>query len=491
MAQTDRDVFDKVGQYNLSEIAIISYRFAEDSKPRRIDISGILYNFEIAEDIFLNNVVGSVIVYDMQDIRSIMPMVGLERLSLKFNSPGINGYDYSEDTGVPLQIYKIDKVRKDPKNEKAQLYQIYFCSPEMFRNSTTKISKAYAGPVEDAVKDILRNYLKSKKPFHFEPTATNAKYVIPNLKPYDAINFLATQAQSKKFRVNAGYLFYETSEAFHFRSLDSMMGLDGQLSEVPPKWKYMSMITSVADNPDRAEIKDVERRLSTVIKYEFDKPVDTLDNINGGFYANKVTVHDAFNKTISTKVYDYNETGPFQAHTEMSASRFETAGLLYPQDGKGKGVKFSDTNKGLNEMPEAKTMVVTETSKVHNDYEFTSNKELLPLITHQRQAMRNMNLSLLVYGNTLINAGDIITFDAPLQRPGDVENNPYTTGRYVIMAIKHMVNVEAQRHEMVLKCFKDAVSTPYPNEEDALTQMDKGNTINEEIYKIQRDSLEI
>ena len=143
----------------------------------------------------------------MQDIRTIMPMVGLERLSLKFNSPGMRGYDYSEDTGTPLQIYKIDKVRKDPKNERAQLYQIYFCSPEMFRNSTTKISKAYAGPVEDAVHDILRNYLKSKKPFHFEPTATNAKYVIPNLKPYDAINFLATQAQSKKFRVNAGYVF--------------------------------------------------------------------------------------------------------------------------------------------------------------------------------------------------------------------------------------------------------------------------------------------
>ena len=79
MAQTDRDVFDKVGQYNLSEIAIISYRFADDSKPRKIDISGILYNFEITEDILLNNVFGSIIVYDMQDIRTIMPMVGLER----------------------------------------------------------------------------------------------------------------------------------------------------------------------------------------------------------------------------------------------------------------------------------------------------------------------------------------------------------------------------------------------------------------------------
>jgi len=487
MAQTDRDVFDKVGQYNLDEIAIISYRFAEDSLPRRIDIKGILYNFEIAEDILLNNVVGSAIVYDMQDIRTIMPIIGLERLSLKFNSPGLSGYDFTEDTGVPLQIYKIDKVRKDPQNERAQLYQIYFCSPEMYRNSTTKISKAYAGPLEDAVQDILRNYLKSNKPFFFEPTSTNAKYVIPNLKPYEAINFLCSQARSKKFRVNAGYKFYETSEGFHFRSLDSMMGHDGQLSEITPKWKYQSMITSVTENAKQPELKDVTRRLSTVLKYEFDKPVDTLDNINRGFYANKITVHDAFNKTIKTTTYDYNDIGPFQAHTEMAASRFETAGLLYPQDGKGKGVKFSDTNKSLTELSDAKTMVLSETSKVHNDFEFTPNAELLPLITHQKQAMRNMNLSLLVYGNTILNAGDIITFSSPIQRPGEPDNNPYTSGRYVIMAIKHMVNVEAQRHEMVLKCFKDAVSTPYPTEEDALNSIGKGQNTNEDIYTIQRE----
>ena len=491
MAQTDRDVFDKVGQYNLDEIAIISYRFAEDSLPRRIDIKGILYNFEIAEDVLLNNIVGSAIVYDMQDIRSILPIIGLERLSLKFNSPGMAGYDYTEDTGVPLQIYKIDKIRKDPQNERAQLYQIFFCSPEMYRNATTKISRAYAGPVENAVQDIIRNVLKSKKPFYFEPTATNAKYVIPNLKPYEAINFLCTQARSKKFRLNAGYKFFETSEAFHFRSLDSMMGQDGQLSEVPPKFKYQAMVTAVTEDNKQPELKDITRRLSSVLKYEFDKPVDTLDNIQNGFYANKVTTHDAFNKTIKTTTYDYNEIGPMQAHTEMSSSRFDKAGLLYPQDGKGKGVKFADTGKGLNQLPEAKTMVVSETSKVHNDYEFTPNEFLLPLMTHQKQAMRNMNLSLLVYGNTMLNAGDIITFTSPVQRPGEPENNPYTSGRYVILAIKHMVNVEAQRHEMVLKCFKDAVSTPYPTEEDALNQIDNGKTTNEEIYKIQRDSLEI
>ena len=488
MAQTNRNVFDKVGQYDLSELAIISYRFADDSLPDRIDIKGILYNFEIAEDIMSKNIVGSAIVYDMQDIRSILPIIGLERLSLKFNSPGLQGYDYSEDSGVPLQIYKVDKVKKDPNNERAQLYQIYFCSPEMYRNSTTKVSRAYAGPVEDAVKDILRNYLKSTKPFYFEPTSTNAKYVIPNLKPYDAINYLASQAKSKKFRVNAGYKFFETSEAFHFRSIDSMMGLDGQFKEVPPVWKFQAMITAVTEDGKQPEIKDIERRLSSVIRYEFNKPVDTLDNINMGMYANKVTTHDAFNKTIKTTTYNYNELGGLQVHTEMAATQFDSVGLLYPEDGKGKGVKFSDTGKALSELPEAKTMVVSETSKVHNDYEFTPNAELLPFITHQRQVMRNMNLSLLVYGNTKLNAGDIITFQSPLQKPGNMENNPYTSGRYVIMAIKHIVNVEAQRHEMVLKCFKDSVRNAYPTEEDALSSVGISKDIkDEEIYTIQRE----
>ena len=156
----DRDVFDKPGQYTLNEIEIISYRHnQEELLPLKINIKPIMVSFEIAEDIFSNNVVGSCIVYDMQDVRTLMPLTGLERISIKFNSPGIKGYDYSEDTGIPLQIYKVDKVKRDPDTDGGQLYQIFFCSPEMYRNSTTRVSRAYAGPVENGVIDIVKNYL--------------------------------------------------------------------------------------------------------------------------------------------------------------------------------------------------------------------------------------------------------------------------------------------------------------------------------------------
>ena len=150
---------------------------------------------------------------------------------------------------------------------------------------------------------------------------------------------------------------------------------------------------------------------------------------------------------------------------------------------------YADTNKGLNEQPLSKLMVTTETSKVHNDYEFTPTKEILPLITNQKATMRNMNLSLLVYGNTLINAGDIITFTSPIMRPTghneEVVNSPYTSGRYIILAIKHTVNVEAQRHEMVLKCYKDSVRSAYPTESEALSSVGKGNFKEFNLYEEQ------
>ena len=47
-----------------------------------------------------------------------------------------------------------------------------------------------------------------------------------------------------------------------------------------------------------------------------------------------------------------------------------------------------------------------------------------------------MNMSLLVYGNTLLNCGDIINFTVPIMQPGeDLRPNPYTSGRYLILAL--------------------------------------------------------
>ena len=475
MATAEKNILDRPGKYNLSELNIISYQQV-DNQPRFIDIKGITLTLSITEDIFSNNIMGSIIVYDTQDIRTMLPITGLERLSIKLNTPGLPGYDMSEKTGVPFQIYKVDSIRKDEQSDVGQFYKIYFCSPEMYYNQIASVSKAYAGPIENAVAYILRQkkYLNSKKPFFFEQTATNAKYVIPSLKPYAAINYLSNQALSGKYN-NAGYLFYENAKGFHFRSLGSLLALGGARAR-PTVWNYMTQLTNVQDG-NKPEVKDIQRRLQTIIKYEIGKPVDTLANMIDGMYANKLVVHDAFNKTIKTHNFNYKDNYEKEFHTETIGDRADSDKMITPI------AQLNDTGKSLFNESESKKMVVTETSKVHNDFEFTPSNLTLPKIISQLAQYRNMGLSILAHGYTMLNAGDIINFTEPVRQPGDKKpHNPYTSGRYLIMAIKHTISIETQSHTMVLKCFKDSVRTPLPSEEDGLFVGREDNT-NIDIYK--------
>ena len=474
MAIRESEILDKVGKYNLSTLDIISYQQQKDeSAPKVMDIKGITDVIQIHEDILRHTIYGSVVVYDTQDIRSILPLTGLERLSLKVNTPGLPGYDFTEDNGTPFHIYKVDKITKIERKDNAQYYQLFFCSPEMINSQLDTVSRAYAGPIENAVNDILKNKLKSKKPFFFENTATNAKYVIPSLKPLKAINFLANQCVSGKYN-NAGYMFYETSKGFHFRSIESMLAMGGAIAR-PTRWNYQTQIQMIQDTP-KDEVKNIERRMQAVIKYDFSKAADTLSNIIDGMYANRLVVHDAFNKTIKTHDFNYLKNFEKGFHTETIGDENDADKHILPN------TQYNDTGKGLNEYPNSKKMVVTETSKVHNDYEFVPTSDTMPKIISQRKTLENLNLSMLVYGNTLLNAGDVINFTVPVMQPGeDKIPNPYTSGRYLIMAIKHTIAVTTQNHTMVLKCMKDSVRTPYPTEEDALI-VGKDNTRDINIY---------
>ena len=50
------------------------------------------------------------------------------------------------------------------------------------------------------------------------------------------------------------------------------------------KWAYAGVINSTTDNEKRPQIKDIEKRMRSVIKAEYEKPVDTLANMNNGMY---------------------------------------------------------------------------------------------------------------------------------------------------------------------------------------------------------------
>ena len=478
MAVSDNhdNIINYAGDFRLKAVTIISYRKAGNSeKAVRQNILPQTISITLVEDLTMPVLTGTIDVTDGVDFRTSLPLTGMEKLELHVFTPGQNQIKFLEGVSDTFNVYKIEKIRGAMSmSSRESLYRIHFISREAYRNSTTRISKAFKGPVENAVYEICQDekYLDSRKRVYAEPTSTNSKYVIPNLKPFKTIRFLSNNSVSDKYN-NAGYLFYETTKGFNFRSFESLMAQGGNIARTSVE-KYAMQ---PANMRDAEQNKDIALDLQSPDQYSFENVVNTLDELNKGLYANHLVTHDIYNKKITTFNYDYHESFGDNFHTEHQDGNKTPDKYTKPL------AYYEDTGKMLSDFPMAKLMSVVDTKAVHNDYEFTSPEVLLPNKVSQRAQMANNHLLLTVPGQTRINAGNIITFNLPLQQPiGHDEaqkTNPYYSGRYLILSLKHKFDVPNQKHTMNLRTVKDAVMTDLPKGLDEVTVLtDKKDAVN-------------
>tara|TARA_B100001057_G_scaffold448510_1_gene488906 strand:+ start:7217 stop:8683 length:1467 start_codon:yes stop_codon:yes gene_type:complete len=478
MDDFNTDRIEQAGDYNLEVCRLVSYRIHQaNQKPVIVDIKPIIGSIELEENIYKHTMTGKIQVLDGNDIRTMLPLTGMEKLELKFGTPGAKYINFTEESGKMFYIYKIQKIKHLESSQRTQMYDIFFTSKEDYYNRMSKVSQAFSGTLEDGVEYILRSkeYLNSKKKFFFEPTKTNAKYVIPSLRPFDAINMLSKECISKKYN-NAGYVFYETPDGFFFRSIESMFAMNGA-TERPAKYEYTFGLKNIRRSDGT---RDVEADMKSAIQYEFDSPFDMLNNMKSGMFANKLIVHNAFDKTIKEYNFDYEKSYGDFYHTETNNGAKSGDKSMLPF------AKFDDTDKDISQFPDGHTSVKTETSKVHNDYEFVPVNQTLPIRISQRNQLRNAILSLEVPGNSLLSAGDMIKFDVPLMKPvGEGEKqepSPYYSGRYLVWAIRHVVSNTDGNYTCVLKCCKDAVNKGFPIE-TAKNLTDNSQPIVADIYE--------
>lgn len=463
------------GDFRIKKCTIISYRKAPDSNLAfRVNVLPQLLSLSLVEDITSPVITGEIDLADTNDIRTLLPLTGMERLELHVFTPGQDEIEFKEETTDTLYIYKIARIKNTSGTGRQQVYRLYFTSREAYRNNTRRVSKAFSGPVENGVLELVQDekYLDSRKPLYAEPTATNTKLVIPNLKPLATIKFLAENAISKKYK-NAGYLFYETCRGYNFRSFESLMAMDGQTAR-PPAELYAIQPAKV--RTEKGEI-DLQKDLRAVYNYTFEDAVNMLEEMNAGLYANRLVTHDIYEKKIETHDFDYFESFGDYFHTEYAGEGDRSlTKWLKPF------TKFDNTGVTLGDLPMQKLMSDTNTSKVHNDYELIKSEDILPHRISQRAQMANFHLLMTVPGQTRLNAGMIVSFALPYQKPVAHDEgqrlNPYYSGRYLVLQLKHKFDIANQKHTMNMRCVKDAVVTDLPIEMDELiTLTDKVNPI--------------
>ena len=406
MANQKQDTIDFAGDYNLDNV------FLHNHLGEITDIKGVMIELNIFESIYSNALTGSIVIADAQNLIGKLQINGTERISFKLSTPGTSGkrgvVDASVETGHPFHIYKITDRRQI--NQGSLVYTLHFGSREFMRNLRTKVSQAYDGRLDMSVLQILtdEDYLDSKKQISFEPCGNSDKIVIPNLRPFDAINMIAKKALPEKSN-GVGYYFYETTKGIYFRSWDNMVSVRGSYDR-PIKQEFFYMPMNVSADATDYDNK-IQHDYQSVESYRFINNFhDVAANTLLGTYGHRVISHNLFDKSYNIEDYNYhNEFGNTPHADTVGYTDNQFAIMDTPVD--------YDNLKGISDYAESRVSLQTITPFMHDkdvgryglDAE-ADGKTTGQKISQYNQIAHGTILKLTVKGQSQLQAGDLIRF---------------------------------------------------------------------------------
>lgn len=407
-----------------------------------LDIAQLVEGITIYENIFDETISGSISLKDTTNILQNGPIVGQEKLFLKLATPqsSPNEDTIIDYTKTPLDIYKINM--QYGVNESATMISLDFTTPEIHRNSISRISQSYKGQPHEIVRKILRdpNYLNSTTRFFYEETSNLMKMVVPNIKPLDAIMNLSIRSNSKKFSQSPTYIFYETTKGFHFRSIDGLCSQE-------PKFYYKENIPNQLDDKG---VVNPATNMQTINGYE----VVATTNINGqmeeGVLSSKLISHDLYNKKVSKHLYDYIDMYNNDIHLEANPL----------------------VSDAIEKTEDAKLFVTsTSAGKIFNEtdgYPYDSDNQSINLQRNEARILQmdyGITLNVTVPGNTSLQAGDVI--DLAIKGSSSMSSSGADgklAGKYLIKSLVHDFKVATEgKHTMRLQVVKDGLSSKVPS----------------------------
>lgn len=453
MANKTPNSIEFAGDYDLNHV------FLHNHLKEITDIKKMMVELNVFESIFNNALTGSLVITDAQNLIAKLELNGTERISFKLSTPGALGdrstIDASVETGHPFYVYKITDRRQIAPG--TNLYTLHFGSREFIRNLRTKVSQAYNGNIAYQVIKILmdENYLDSKKEISYEPTGNVNDIVIPNMRPFDAINMIAKKTLPEKSD-GVGYYFYETTKGIYFRSWDNMCSVKGrQNRDTKQIFRYMPM------NVNDETIKDkMNHDYQSVESYRFVNNFhDIAANTTLGTYAHKAITYNMFDKSYNESIYNYELDYMRSKHTDQTADRFAKEKYAVAAE------SIVDTDdKKISEYPDSRVSLQTTTQFLHDEdkgagYGLDVTQDGVKFI--QGESIKNSilygtTLHMVVKGQSYLEPGDLIEFKliSVDEKNPDGEEDPQYSGRYVITKIRHQVN--ATKYTNAIECVKDS-----------------------------------
>tara|TARA_A100001201_G_scaffold113318_1_gene97057 strand:+ start:776 stop:2536 length:1761 start_codon:yes stop_codon:yes gene_type:complete len=496
-----------------------------------IDLTPVFDTISIYEDVSKPYLIMDISIIESFGLRELVPIIGEEFVEIIASTRGFSAGEGSDTNnlldGVIQKVFRVTSLSPlVSSNDRIKNYVLHCASVEAIINEKTRISRGYTNFTYDQIiqdmyeKDIvkpLETHYASFVPAQYikkiiiEPTEGTHSMGLPFKKPFDHIMDLAEKALSLNEPENesapdgqvlppaeqtggALYMFYETLSNYRFESLESVFKRE-------PK-RHIFATPSPGLNAE-----DKIAGFNSVLDYEVDGLFDIVDNLRAGMYASKLITHDQTRMRYSITGYSYvirkddpvleqedPETGAVTqtnaAPIDAEASTQKIQDLTLSLSGPGTAGKLvTDKNDLLNDNDNGeKSKIKFMSTKFNHGYFFNVNRKAAgggaepnikennlerrtQLRDSQLQQLDNIKLTLKMYGDSSLRAGEIINFYVPSQSVQDGQENVsdvFLSGKYLITKIKH--EFTAEKYLMHVQIRKDSYSSDLPAFDQALNQ---------------------
>ena len=422
--------------------------YSNDDESSSVDLRGGTPRIEYRESVFLPYVVvvcnivdtGNAVLVDDRYV-SVLEAIkcqGVEKVDFAIedslgNKINLDGDDYHLRVAATSEI---------STSFKATTFKLSLVSSEAFDNLPTEneCRNAYGGKISDIVKSIIKNNLKStKETTNFDVTLDTFNQQGKSRKPFDMILDLQKicipeSVQTDKGKTSkghlAGYLFWQTSEGWNFKSLDNLFKFSGS---------YLKYI----DNRGRAiknyiETKRADNNIPSgftdkILHYRVHRTIDALRQFETGAFGTLLETWDPINCR-------YDKTNSVITTEEGNGIR---AGKNLPNFGKYAG----KATKRIANKSKAKGQTVVYGDNIEQQVEKT-DKENYSVDDVTQQALQNykqkMNMSaeIVIPADFSLHAGDLIYCEFQELSSGKTirSSNNRDSGIYMIADLCHFGN---------------------------------------------------
>jgi hypothetical protein len=413
----------KSTQFKINEIVIVT-------KSGKIDISPIFREINIYDSIFMPVMSGSISIRDSIGLSSKLLFDGSESILI----------DISKDLNSQIlnfkKAFRIYKQKdRTNLNMNSEEYVLNFVSDEMIFSDQQRINQSYKKSFSEIVKNILIDYLNvspNNLKGVYEETIGIRKFIIPNLRPLDAIQLCTKTSVDQSGSPN--FLFYQNLSGFNFVSLTTLL--------------TNPYILKVKFEPKNVQGKDAMNEISIAREMEVISQNDLIETTRSGVNAGKFIGFDPITRSIATKLISYRDHYNKMKHGNENPN-------VSKIDNRNNVSNFESFNS-------KKTLSIFSLPRQNSNYikkydptslTFEDNKEEY---LFQRQAiiknLMNRRIKFTMPGNFQLSAGYNVYATIPqiaIKETSEDNEDKTLSGKYLIVASRQIISYD--RHETIIE----------------------------------------